>query len=106
MQDERRTKKRKIPTNVARALELAQKLLRLADVPANTVPLSEFLATAGYDTTGLAAEFNKAQTRIADFKSVKTMTVRRQKEVLDEDKQRHAEEVRFWKETSRKIPIA
>lgn len=94
LHDKCRIMKRMVLTNVAEVFELAQELLCLANVPVNAVPSAEFPVTARGDTIGLAAELDKAKVRIAKLESVDVMTNRRHKELLNEAKQRHAEEVR------------
>lgn len=99
-QDECRSKKRRVTTNVAETVELAKGLLRSTDVPGNTAPSSYVQVTAGRDKTGLAAEFDKAKAHIAELESVKPISGRQRKELLNEVKQHHAAEIRSWKKTS------
>lgn len=63
----------------------------LLAVPANTEE----------DTGGLSAESEKDKKRIAEFAFVKTMTLRRHEELMDDVKKRPSEEVSVWWETSR-----
>lgn len=74
LQDECLTKKRIFLTNVAEAVESAQKTLRSADAPVYTVPSLEIPVTAAGDTTKLAAELDKAKVRIAQLESVEITT--------------------------------
>lgn len=99
-QDDRRTKQRRVQTSVDEAVKLDQALLRSADVSVNNVPLSEGTVTTGGEFTEFAAELDKAKARIVKLEPVKTITVRRHEEVLDEVKKRYAEEICVWKETS------
>lgn len=87
-------------TNVAKAVEVAQELLRSADAPVNTVPSSEVKVTAGEHTTGLAAELEKGKCRIAELESFVTINFGRHKEHSEEVKQHHTEEVIILKGTS------
>lgn len=64
------------------------------------MPPSKVPDTTGGDITGFAAELNRAKARIAELKSVVTITVRRQEELLDEAKRRHIEDVTVWRKTS------
>lgn len=78
-----------------RANELAQKLLRSANVPVNTLLSSEVLVTTGGGTAVLAAALDEAKVCIVELKSVETITIRFREDLLDEDKQRHGDEISF-----------
>lgn len=75
LQDDCRTRKRKIPTNVAEAVDQTQKLLRSVDAFVNTVLSSEVAVTAGRYTTESAAELDMAKARFAELESLETITV-------------------------------
>lgn len=60
----------------------------------------EVLVTAEGFTTRLAAESDKSEVRVLEFKSVDTVNVCRHEELMDEFKQCRAEEVKVWKDTS------
>lgn len=92
--------KRKFPTDVVEAFELAHKLLRLADVPVSTLSSTEVPVTTEGDTTELVAGLDKAKVRFAELKSVASLNIRRYEELLDEAKQRQAGDVSVWKKTS------
>lgn len=81
-QDEYRTKKRRVPTNVAEAVELAEELLRSEDVSIQAVRSPGLPPIIGGDTTALGAMLDKAKARFAERKSVLTITVRRHKKKL------------------------
>lgn len=100
MLEERRTKKRRVPANFSQGLAFAQKLLRSADISVHTAPSSKVLATTGLDTAELSTELDETTAHIAELESVETTTVLRQREPMDEIKQRHAQEVGVRKKTS------
>lgn len=100
LHDECRTKKRRVPTHVAEAVEFAQELLRSEDIPVHNAPSLEVLATTREDSTQLAGELDKAEARTMELKSLETIIVRQHEELLDETKQRHAKVISIWKETS------
>lgn len=52
MQDKCREKKQKVPTNVAEAVQLAQELIRLAEVLVNTEPSSKATVVTEGDNAG------------------------------------------------------
>lgn len=92
LQEECQTKKPRVPTNVAEAVELAQMLLRSADASVNTVLSEEVPVTTGTRTAELAAKLNKAKARIKELESIESITVRWHGELLDEVQQRRAED--------------
>lgn len=99
LQDECRTKKRKVLTNVHKAVEPSEELLRSSDAPADVIPLLGILNTTSGSATEFFAEQEKCRERIAELESAKTIAVCRHVKLMEEVKQRHAEEVSVWKET-------
>lgn len=71
-----------------------------ADVPVEVVPSSEISVIMGGDADEISTELENCKAHIAELESVETVTVRRQEELMEKAKQRHAEEVNVWKETS------
>lgn len=100
LQDECRTKKRRVLANLAEVVELAQELLQSTDVLVNAVASLEVPVTTGGITFELATKLNKHKAFIAEVESVETITIPRRGDVSDEDKQRHTDEISVWKETS------
>lgn len=68
-------------------------LLRPADVSVNNVPSPEVPVALGVDTSELVAKLYKSKKSIAELEPVETITVHRHEELLDEVKQRHADEI-------------
>lgn len=87
-----RAKKRKIPASVAEAVELAQELLQY-DTGNSVVPSSILPTDPPGEATAFAAELEKVKARIAELESVKTITVRRHKEIHEKIEKHHSEEV-------------
>lgn len=77
-------------------------MFRSADVPISTVPSSDVAVNTAGHAAELSTWLEKAKARITELESVETMTVHRYEKLMDEVKQRHAEKVSVWKDTSRK----
>lgn len=101
LKDESRTKKQVGPINVAEVVNLAQEMFRSSVIPDDAAASSEAPINPRGNATGLLAELEKAKALMAELDSVKTMTIRWHKELMDEAKQRHAENVAHGIETSR-----
>lgn len=99
LHDECWTMKRRVSTNVTGAVESAQKSLQTTDALATAILPSEVSVSPPGETTTLAAELDKAKTRLVKFKSTETKSVCRHEELFEKLKKRHAEEVVVWKVT-------
>lgn len=99
--EECRTKKQKIPTNIAETVELDTKLFRSSDVPVDLSPSSEVLLNFRGDATGLCTESKKPKARMAKLESVETMAFRRHEELTEEVKEHFAEAQGLQKNLSR-----
>lgn len=97
LQNECRTKKKRVPANVVEAMEHSQELVYSSDVPVNVVLSSKVPADPGGDAAELLTELKKGKALIAELKSVETMTVRPHEKFMGEVKKRHAEKSAFEK---------
>lgn len=100
LQEDCRPKKEKLPLKVAKAAELAQKLLRSSDTPVGVVLLSESPGITGEDTVALFKEVKRPKASIAESESVETLTSCWYQELMGEAKQRCTEEVSVLEEIS------
>lgn len=100
LQDECRTKTRRVPMNSTEMVELPYELLQSKNASADAVPSCEAPALSEHETHASIAELDIAIAHIVELEAVKTRTVFWREELLEEIKQRHAEEIGVWKESS------
>lgn len=72
-------------------------MLRSANVSVNTVPSSTAPVNTEGNTTKFVAELDEAKSCIAELESVQTVSVRRHEGLLNDVKQRQAEEIGIWR---------
>lgn len=95
LQDGCCARKRRVPTNVAKVVELVKELLLSSFVPVNTVLSSEVPVTTKAYSTELPAEMEESIANSASLESGETISFCRHEELLQEFLTRHAEETRF-----------
>lgn len=92
MQGECRTKKQKVPNDVAEAVVLAQKLVTLSNALA-VVPLpSKVRSTTEGNAAESVTETEKSKARISKLESTETITDCRHEELMYKSKRRYTEE--------------
>lgn len=82
-----------VSTNFAVVFQLAKQFLRSPDAPADVIPSQRSGSATGENAAELVAELQMRKARNAELEFARKIAICRHQKILDEVKERHAEEV-------------